>query len=90
MNRLRILATLSGLPFSNCSTVMGPKVGDTRTYMFVGVLYSLTGVAGMASEPCAICSPDVDVWVRIRVSIGSLAGGVVLVVCLGMICRPSF
>ena len=69
---------------------MGPKIGDARMYLFDGILCSLKGVPGMTSEQCAVCSPDVDVWVQLRVSIGSLVGGGVLVVCLGMICRPSF
>ena len=53
---------LSELPFNSCSTVMGPRLGDTRTYLFAGVLYSYLGVAGKVSKSCAICSPDVDVW----------------------------
>ena len=70
--------------------VMGPKVGDMRMYLSVGVLYSFIGVARMMSEPCVICSPDVDTWVQLRVIIRSLAGGGVSVVRLGMICWPSF
>ena len=47
---------LSKLPFSNCSTVTGPKVGDTITYLFLRALCSLTGVAGMVAESCTDCS----------------------------------
>ena len=54
---------------------MGPRMGDMRTYMFVGVICSFPKVVGTVSKICAICSPDVDVWARLQVIIISLAGG---------------
>ena len=69
---------------------MGPRVGDTRMYLFAGVLCSCVEVAGIVFEPCAICSPDVDVWTQLRVMTRSLAGGVVCLFHLVMMCRPSF
>ena len=69
---------------------MAPKVGDTRMDLFTGIICSIAGVAGMMYEHCVVCSHDIDVLVQLRVSIRSLAGGGVLVVLLGMICRPSF
>ena len=54
---------------------MGPKVGDTRTYLSAGVHSSIIGVEQTTYEPYAICSPNVDALVRLQVIIRSLAGG---------------
>ena len=51
------------IPFSNCSIVMGPKVGDTMMYLSPEVLYLVIGVAGMASESCTSFSMDEDTCV---------------------------
>ena len=62
-NLFRILETVSELPFRNCSTIMGPKVGDTRMYLPLEVLCSVIGVTGLMDESCIGCSMDEDVCV---------------------------
>ena len=55
--------------------MIGPIVGDTRIYMVLEVPYPCAGMDGMMSEPFATCSHEVDALARLRVMIGSLAGG---------------
>ena len=65
MNFLLNTETLWELPFNKSTTVMGPRIGNTRTYMSDGVACSCLGVTRTVSETWDTCSLEGDALVRL-------------------------